>query len=168
MQLIEKLANRLDFLDKDARDAAIRRVNTENPSVKDDFNAFLLKVTDRFVEEKLARLPEICEITRVLNRMEFENIQKNGKKGKYTESYGWSEDGSFKFEYHIPQTLHLFMVNFVHPDFWDGPIWRKFMKKICEGHDAMDALCWAKAYYGSGCHKTGKVLYGADNRAISK
>ena len=64
---------------------------------------------------------------------------------------GWSEDGNFRFEYEIPNELYLFMVNLVYKDFWtneNSKIWRKFMKKVCDGEDAYSTLQWVKTIYG--------------------
>ncbi len=132
------------------RNESIQEILKENPGMEQDPIVFIKAVGKRFIEKQVERFPEICEIARVQNLIEWENNRIYGKKGKYTETYGWSEDRSFQFEYQIPQELYMFMVNLVDPYFWDNErVWRKFMKRICDGDDALDSLMQAKVYYGS-------------------
>jgi hypothetical protein len=138
-------------INEDCRNAAINEVVRERPGIQHNTEAFIRAVGKRFIEKQVERFPELCEIARVQNLIEWENQRKYGKKGKYSDSYGWSEDGTFKFDYKIPQELYLFMVNLVHYDFWEESnerVWRKFMKKICDGEDCYDALMGAKNYFG--------------------
>ncbi|MBX4189763.1 hypothetical protein KW791_00475 [Candidatus Parcubacteria bacterium] len=131
------------------RQESIREIVKENPGIEQNAFDFIKAVGKRFIEKQVARFPEICEIARVQNILEWKDYEKYGKKGKFTDSYGWSEDGTFKFDYQIPQELYMFMVNLVDPYFWDNErVWRKFMKRICDGEDALDSLMQAKMYYG--------------------
>lgn len=119
---------------------------------------FVKAVGRRFIEYQLDNFPNLCDITRMQNKLKHDELKESGIKGKYTESYGWSESGDFKFEYEIPSELHLFMINLVYKDFWSNEnekVWRKFMHLILTGnhHTDMDALMWAKAIYGSNSQK---------------
>lgn len=117
---------------------------------------FIKDVSKRFIEKQLDFFPTLCEITRMQNKLKLDELKATGRRGKYTESYGWSENGDFKFEYEIPSELHLFMTNLVYKDFWSNDnkaIWRAFMRKILQGSDAMETLMWAKSIYGSNSQK---------------
>lgn len=154
------------------RNQAANEVVAKNPGIQHDPMAFIRAVGKKFVEKQLDRFPEMCEIARVQNILAFKHNEKYGKKGKYTESYGWSEDGTFKFDYQIPQELYYFMVNMVYDKFWEQDnerVWRKFMKRICDGENAIDCLMQVKKMYGSQFKPLEKAeIYGPDNRPISK
>ena len=117
---------------------------------------FIQEVGRRFIEKQIDAFPTLCEITRMQNKIKQAELRETGKRGKYTESYGWSEKGEFFFEYEIPSELHLFMTNLVYRDFWSNEnkhIWRRFMSRILKGEDAMEILMWAKSIYGSNQQK---------------
>lgn len=121
---------------------------------------FINEVSKRFIEKQLDFFPQLCEITRVQNKIKWDELVASDTKGKYTDSYGWSDSKNFRFEYEIPSELHLFMINLVYKDFWSNenrPIWRTFMKKILRGDDAMETLMWAKSIYGSNTQKLNVV-----------
>ncbi len=112
---------------------------------------FIKMVGQRFIEKQLDFFPTLCDITRVQNKLKWDEL-KDSKPGRYTGSLGWSEGGEFKFDYEIPSELYLFMQNLVYKDFWsndNAKVWRGFMKKILRGEDAMETLMWAKKMYGS-------------------
>lgn len=121
---------------------------------------FIKDVSKRFIEKQLDFFPQLCEITRVQNKIKFDELRAADTKGKYTDSYGWSDSKEFKFEYEIPSELHLFMTNLVYRDFWSNEnkhISRAFMKKILAGEDAMQTLMWVKSIYGSNSQKESVV-----------
>lgn len=157
----------LSLHNKEMREEAVRDVLGSTPGIEKDHIEFIKAVGKKFLEKQVARFPEICEIARVQNILAWKDMERYGKKGKYTESYGWSEDGTFKFEYQIPNDLYLFMVNVVYREFWNGKIWRKFMKMVCDGEDAYECLAFAKSYYGHGVYNIEKgQSFGADDRQI--
>ena len=111
----------------------------------------------RFCEKKIEAFPIMCEVARVQNFLRWKELNEHGNKGKYTNSSGWSPDGSFKFEYEIPSELHSFMMNLVYEHFWDDDnrrIWKRFMKRVCDGEDPKQLLIWVRSQYGT---EQGKV-----------
>lgn len=129
------------------RDQAVSEVVKEKPSLVNHGFDFIKRVGQKFVEKQVQNFPNLCEIARVQNIMEFKKMEQVGTKGRFTETYGWSQDRNFKFDYQIPNELYAFMTNMVHPQFWSEEnerVWRKFMKRICDGHDPYDALYKAK------------------------
>lgn len=150
-----------------ARQEAQREVLAEKPGIEQDPIALIKAIGKKFIEKQIDRFPYMCEVAKVQNHLEWEENRIYGKKGKFTESYGWSEDGSFKFEYKIPQELYLFMVNLVHKEFWSNEnerVWRRFMKRICDGEDAINALMEVKSIYGSDYEKMENVILGPDSK----
>lgn len=155
-------------LNNQMRKEAVSEVVGANPGIENDPLSFIKAVGKKFLEKQVERFPEMCEVARVQNYISWQNLERYGNKGKYTESYGWSQDGSFQFEYQIPNDLYLFMVNVVYREFWNGKIWRKFMKMVCDGVDAYECLMFAKSYYGHGVYNfEGGENLGTDNRSIS-
>ena len=117
---------------------------------------FIKAVSAKFIEKQLDFFPTLCDITRYQNKLKQEELFQKGIKGKYTDSYGWSESMNFKHEFEIPQELYLFMVNLVYKDFWSNEnrsIWVPFMRKILKGEDAMETLMWVKSIYGRNSQK---------------
>lgn len=135
------------IINEQCRTDAVNEVCEKNPGITGNAVDFIKAVGKKFVEKQLERFPEICEIARVQNLIEWKNQRDNGNKGKYTDSYGWSKDRTFKFDYHIPQELYLFMQNMVYKEFWSEEnerVWRRFMKRICDGENAYETLHKAK------------------------
>jgi len=133
------------------RTQATNEVVNENPGIQNDPLRLIQEISKRFIEKQLDNFPVLCDVARVQNYIKWKELNETGKKGKYTGSAGWSEDGNFRFEYEIPNELYLFMVNLVYKDFWtneNSKIWRKFMKKVCDGEDAYSTLQWVKTIYG--------------------
>lgn len=133
--------------------ALIESVNEASDQYKPsvDFEAFIKKVGEKFIEKKIDQFPMLCEIARVQNTIKMKELQENGYKGKYTDSYGWSKDGNFKFKYEVPRDLYLFMCNLVYKEFWSADndkISTKFMEKVVKGDDPMEILMWVKTIYG--------------------
>jgi len=150
------------------RNEAVRDVIAAKPGIERDPLDFIRAVGKKFLEKQVERFPEICEVARVQNIIAWKDLERYGNKGKYTESYGWSQDGTFQFEYQIPNDLYLFMVNVVYRDFWNGKIWRKFMKMVCDGVDAYECLAFAKSYYGHGVYniERGESLGSNDKQIV--
>jgi len=135
------------IINEKLRTDSVNEVVKEKPGIQQNPMEFIKAVGRRFLEKQLQNFPYICEVARVQNKLAWENHRKYGKKGRFTDSYGWSEDGTFKFDYEIPQELYLFMINVVYTNFWSEEnehVWRKFMKRICDGEDPMQALYLAK------------------------
>lgn len=148
------------------RETAIREVVKEQTIHKRKLSAFdfVKAVSKKFIELQIDNFPTLCDITRVQNKLKWDEINATGKKGKYTDSMGWSENGEFKFDYEIPEEMYLFMTNLVYHDFWSNSnrkVWREFMKRICQGADAMETLMWAKMIYGSN-QQTSAVVSGGE------
>lgn len=152
------------------RQEAISEVANQHKGIEQDPMSFVKAVGRKFIEKQIERFPELCEVARVQNLIAFKNAEKYGKKGKYTDSYGWSDDGTFKFEYQIPQELYLFMQNLVNCNFWSSEnrrTWTKFMKRICDGENAYEALHKAKMCFSEEASKVESVILGPDFRPIS-
>lgn len=136
-------------------DNSIDRVIKETPHAQENPRDFIEKVTNKFIEEKIHSFPQMCEIARLMNIEKQKLLRETGIKGKYTDSYGWSEDGQMFADYDIPQDLYNFMQIFVYKEFWSNEnarIWRPFMKKICRGmidYDAMNMFFKLKNYFGN-------------------
>jgi hypothetical protein len=149
-----------EFNDK-LREDPINSVSLERPGLSERNTLdFIKEVGKKFIEKRVEAFPTLCEIARVQNYLKFKELEQTGNKGKFTDSVGWSNDGHFKWEYEIPQELYLFMINLVYKNFWDEDnrrVYRKFMKKICDGEDAMATLGWAKSFYAC-VDPTGMVL----------
>ncbi len=145
-------------LSEQLRASAFNEVSSTHKNLaKTDPIEFIKLCHKKFCEKKIAAFPYMCEVARVQNFMKWKELNEVGRKGKYTDSMGWSEDGTFKFEYEIPTELHNFMTNLVYDKFWDEdnrPIWRKFMKRVCDGDDPNRLLIWVRSQYGT---EQGKV-----------
>jgi len=118
---------------------------------------FIKECHKKFCEFKLLQFPQMCDIARVQNYLKWKELNQINQQGKFTDSKGWSENRQFKFEYEIPQELYMFMQNLVYDKFWEEdnrPIWRKFMKKVCDGMDPEYILKWVRSQYGT---EVGKV-----------
>lgn len=124
-------------------DDCVNEVVKENPDVTSSHEGFFEAISQRFIEKRLEEFPKICDVTRIQNWMKYEEMKEKSYKGKYTDTYGWSKDGTFKFDFDIPQDLYLFMINLVYKDFWGNDnekVWRKFMNKICSRTSPMTIL----------------------------
>lgn len=100
----------------------------------------------------LEYFPRICEEMREVNWKKRRMLEQAAEKGKFTESYGWSENGDFKWEFEYTPEFYFFMRNYVYTHFFDesrGGLFRKFMKGLMRGDDPMDLLMAVKSVYGS-------------------
>lgn len=133
-------------------DQAVNKAMEEKPGCNVSMEALVEESYKHFVQLKLNDFPRMCEVARMQNKILLDELKNYGNKGKYTESYGWSNDGSFKWEFEIPQDLYLFMKCMVYKDFWDNSnkrISKAFMNAICRGDDPMTTLMKVKSIYGS-------------------
>lgn len=133
---------------EDAVNAAV----ADNPDVTDSVEALMLATHKKFIQMKLDDFPRMCLVARMQNKLRLDELKEIGNKGKYTDSYGWSEDKSFKWEFDIPNDLYLFMKCLVYKDFWsttNKKVHRAFMNAICRGDDPMETLMKVKMLYGS-------------------
>lgn len=131
---------------------AVNAAVAENPNVTDSMEALMFAAHKKFIQMKLDDFPRMCAVARVQNKLLLDELREHGNKGKYTDSYGWSNDGTFKWEFEIPQDLYLFMKCLVYKDFWsqsNKKVHRAFMNAICRGDDPMTTLMKVKTLYGS-------------------
>lgn len=144
--------NNLTF-SQDLRQKAADYVAKEYHNLaKTDPIEFIKKCHKRFCEQKLERFPEMCEVARMQNFIKFKELKETSNKGKFTDTYGWSPDGTFKFQFEIPEELYYFMQNLVYEDFWgqeNKKISDRFMNQICKGADPTELLCWVRSHYGA-------------------
>ncbi len=137
-----------------ALDNAVDKVIKEAPQSQENPRDFIERVTNSFIEEKIHAFPQMCDVARIMNLEKQKLLQETGRKGKYTDSYGWTEDGSMLSDYDIPQDLYNFMKIFVYKEFWgddNAKIWRPFMRKVCAGmieYDAMNLFFKLKNHFG--------------------
>lgn len=118
---------------------------------------FIREVHRKFCQKKLEEFPRMCEIARVQNMLKWQQLRETGYKGKYTDTYGWSENHEMKFQFEIPQELYHFMQNLVFDGFWETHNKRiadKFMNRLCKGEDPNQLLVWVRSHYG---REMGKV-----------
>lgn len=140
---------------KTVLDNAVDTVIKETPHAQENSRDFIERVTNKYIEEKMHSFPQMCDVARIMNIEKQKLLREVGNKGKYTDSYGWSNDGSLLSDYDIPQELYNFMKVFVYKDFWgndNARIWRPFMKKVCSGmleYDAMNLFFKLKHYFGN-------------------
>jgi hypothetical protein len=131
---------------------AVNEAVKENPNVTDNMESLMLAAHKKFIEMKLADFPRMCQVARVQNKMLLDELRENGNTGKFTGSSGWSNDGTFKWEFTIPSDLYLFMKCLVYKNFWsqeNKKVHRAFMNAICRGDDPMTTLMKVKTLYGS-------------------
>lgn len=140
---------------KTALDTAVDGVIKEAPQSQENPRDFIERVTNKFIEEKIHAFPQMCDVARIMNLEKQKLLKETGIKGKYTDSYGWSESGELLADYDIPQDLYNFMKIFVYKEFWGNEnkhIWRPFMKKVCRGmieYDAMNLFFKLKNHFGN-------------------
>jgi len=137
---------------KRVRTDAINEVSRTTGSLaKHDPESFIRKCHEEFCRKKLEEFPRMCEIARVQNFLKWQELNAIGNKGKYTDSYGWSPDGTMRFQFEIPQELYQFMQNLVFDGFWEQfnkKIADKFMNRLCKGEDPRVLLSWVRSHYG--------------------
>lgn len=135
-------------------DNSIDKVIKEAPQSQENQRDFIERVTNAFIEEKIHSFPKMCDVAFIMNKEKQQLLRETSNKGKYTDSYGWSNDGQMLADYDIPQDLYNFMQIFVYKEFWgqeNARIWRPFMQKVCNGmieYDAMNLFFKLKNYFG--------------------
>lgn len=135
-------------------DNAIDEVIKEKPTAQESPREMVERVANKFIQDKIDDFPRMCDVAYIMNKEKQKELQEIGRKGKFTDTYGWSEDGNTLADYDIPQDLYNFMQIFVYKDFWGNEnenIWRPFMKKVCKGmiaYDAMNLFIKLKKHYG--------------------
>lgn len=136
-------------------DNAIDEVVKEKPSAQESPREMVERVANKFIQSKIEEFPRMCDVAYVMNKEKQKELQEIGRKGKFTDTYGWSEDGSTLATYDIPQDLYNFMRIFVYQEFWGNEnkeVADKFMKKVCRGmisYDAMALFVKLKKHYGN-------------------
>ncbi len=114
--------------------------------------AYIERIAQESIVVWLEFFPTICAEVRKVNRNKNKFLQETGFKGRFTNSYGWTENGNFKWEYEYTPELYFFMTNYVFREFFsneNSKIQREFMKRVMRGDDAIETLMWAKKHYGS-------------------
>ncbi len=158
----EKSANQLMV------DQAIDDVVANKPNVVESPRELIERVTNAFIKSKILDFPRMCDVAFMMNKQKQKELEEIGNKGRFTDSYGWSNDGQYLADYDIPQDLYNFMNIFVYKEFWGNDnerVWRGFMKKICRGmlaYEQMELFVKLKNYFGdtSFVHMRG---HGANN-----
>lgn len=118
--------------------------------------AFLDLLVQESVVVWLEFFPEICADVRKLNHNKQKLLKEVTQKGKFTDSYGWSDNHEFQFQYEYTPELYYFMTSYVFSDFFgneEKKTAREFMRRIMKGDDAIETLMWAKKRYGSNSQK---------------
>jgi hypothetical protein len=128
---------------------------------------FIEKLSEESLIVWLEYFPKICQELSLVNHEKMKILKEISTKGKFTESYGWSEDGNWKFSYEYTPEFYFFIRNYVYTKFFDKenkPIMHQFMKRIMRGDDAIETLMWAKKIYGSN-KQDNPVVYGGGRGA---
>ena len=92
---------------------AIDQVVLDKPNVVESPRELIERVTNQFINDKIKDFPRMCQVAGMMNAEKQKELKEIGRKGKYTDSYGWSEDGTILADYDIPQDLYTFMITFV-------------------------------------------------------
>ncbi len=136
-------------------DKAIDDAVNEKKNIVESPRELVERVTNNFIKAKIDDFPRMCAVAGVMNAEKKKQLMEIGRKGKFTDTYGWTEDGSMLADYDIPQDLYNFMQVFVYKDFWSNSndrIWRGFMKKICASgmtdYDAMSLFAKLQKHFG--------------------
>lgn len=122
--------------------------------------AYIERIAEESLKVWLEFFPMICAEMRKVNYEKKKFLEALGNKGKFTESYGWSEGMEFKWEYEYTPEFYFFMTNYVYIDFFSNEnkdVCRLFMKKILRGDEAIETLMWVKKIYGNNQQQEGVV-----------
>lgn len=144
------------------REEAARRV-----MAKESGRFGLVEFYDRLISEGLVVWlefwPRICEDMRRVNFEKQKMLQEISNKGKFTESYGWSDEGHFKTSWEYTPEFYFFIRNYVYRGFFEEedekPIKERFMRAIMRGGDYVELLVQLKKRYGSN-HQENPVVVG--------
>lgn len=127
-----------------------------------ELEAYVRETGRILMQKQLDFFPFLVDDFLIKNKLARQEMEQHGHKGRFTDTWGWSEDGTQKFKYEIPKLLYLFMVNAVYKGFWEKDnekISDQFLRRLLSGDDAMSTLMWVKSIYGANKHlvKTGEV-----------
>ena len=145
----------MEDIRKTVRDKTLEDVVRENPRLANSMEGLVKKVSEQFFENQVRMFPEYCAEAYKVNSIQAKEEFDYGIKGKYTDTYGWSKDGSMKSKWIIPMELKLFMTNIVYKGFWDesnAKVRDSFMRQVCRGgsrHDYDQLLKKVVLYYGA-------------------
>ena len=135
-------------------DQAVNEVVYENKGIERDPVALINKAWQRKAEFETKMFPKYCQDAYRANAQAQKALYDVGRRGKYTESYGWSKDGHFLAKWVVPNTLKMYMRNMVYVGFWDdsnAKVRDSFMRSVCRGgtaQDFKDLLSKVVLYYG--------------------
>jgi len=122
---------------------AVNEIVQEQPGIQNDPVGFATAANNRVIFKMIDYFPLMCEDARKVNQAKYEFYKEHGNKGRFTDTYGWSNDRTMLFDYDIPPDLYHFMQSIVYKDFWSEDnerVWRGFMKKICRSNCPLTAL----------------------------
>lgn len=125
---------------------AVNDTVKENKAPTENLEAFVRRVSEKFIMKKLDAFPKICDIFRMQNKLKMDEHRSAGNEG------GWSPTRDFKWDFEVPSELYHFMVNLVYRNFWEEEnekVWRPFLKALMRGDDPMSCLMKVKSIYGS-------------------
>ncbi|MCE5224906.1 MAG: hypothetical protein LLG05_03510 [Porphyromonadaceae bacterium] len=140
---------------------AINEVVYENKGIERDPIALINKSWQRKAEYETDMFPSYCRHAYEVNFKAQKALYEIGKKGRFTDSYGWSKDRTFLAKWVIPSELKHYMKNMVYVNFWDdsnAKVRDSFMKAVCRGgtlQDYKDLLSKVVLYYGA---ESGKFI----------
>lgn len=116
---------------------------------------------DRLFEESLKvwldYFPVICKDVRRVNFEKRKLMMEISNKGKFTDSYGWSDSGEMKWEYEYTPEFYFFFTNYVYRNFFDKDnkkVVNKFMHALMRGDDPIELLVKVKQIYGNNQQKS--------------
>ena len=130
--------------DYELRVAAVNEVRKEQGPLIGNFDTFVRKVADKFIQMKLYSFPKLCLETRRVNYLQRRELNQMGNEK------GWSDKKTMMIDYIIPKELYLFMVNMIYLNFWSDEnrkVWRSFMKGIIRGDDPETLLMGVMTHY---------------------
>ena len=137
------------------RNESLEEVVRDDPKVVESAEQLVCRIYYHFKEKQIEQFPLYCQECYRINKATDKMLEEHGNKGKYTDTYGWSEDRTFKNKWVVPQKLHLFMQNLVYHEFWseaNARVRDSFMNQVCMGGTIFDfeqLLKKVVLYYGS-------------------
>lgn len=143
---------------EEIREVAAQRVFIKAQRV--GMNQFLELLVEESVAVWLEFFPRIIAEMRRVNYEKQKIMIEMSTKGKFTESYGWSESRDFKFEYEHTPEFYFFMENYVYEKFFaneNKKVYRRSMRMWMRGDDPMEVLIRVKQIYGSNSQIEGVV-----------
>lgn len=145
---------------QEIREEATRRILTRGGYK--GIMQFLEALTQEGLIVWLEYFPRICQEMMQVNYEKQRIMREVSEQGKFTESYGWSADGSMKFKYEYTPEFYFFMKNYCYTGFFDKEnekVRDRFIKCITRGDDPIETLIKAKKIYGSN-QQDNPVVYG--------